>query len=102
MSVVLRSLGGLSLLEKGDKRARDLRPTRTISPRGLCDRSSIPMVKLCDRRALSAVELVIHYCNVRDEVGVVQWEHIEMASVVRDVFSSVCPIIGKSVWDDEV
>lgn len=44
----------------------------------------------------------IHYCNVREEVGVVQWEHIEMASVVRNVFSSVCPIIGKSVWGDEV
>ena len=44
----------------------------------------------------------IHYCNVRDEVGVVQWEHVEMASVVRDVFLSVCPLIGKSVWNDDV
>lgn len=44
----------------------------------------------------------IHYCNVRDEVGVVQWEHVELASAVRDVFSSVCPLVSKSVWNDDV
>jgi len=42
----------------------------------------------------------IHYCNVRDEEGVVQWEHVEMARAVRKVFSSACPIISRAVWPD--
>jgi thymidylate synthase (FAD) len=40
----------------------------------------------------------IHYCDVRDEEGVVQWEHVEMARAVREVLSQTCPIIAKSVW----
>lgn len=42
----------------------------------------------------------IHYCNVRDEEGVVQWEHVEMARAVRDVFSSVCPVVSSAIWSD--
>jgi len=61
--VARRSLGGLSLLGKGDKRARDLRPTRTIIACGLCDQSSIPMIKLCDHRALSGGSLPIIACH---------------------------------------
>jgi thymidylate synthase (FAD) len=44
----------------------------------------------------------IHYCNVRNEVGVVQWEHVELVSVVKDVFSEACPIISKSIWGDSL
>jgi thymidylate synthase (FAD) len=40
----------------------------------------------------------IHYCNVRDEEGVVQWEHVELARAIRGVFSQACPIISKAVW----
>ena len=42
----------------------------------------------------------IHYCNVRKEKGVVQWEHVELAEAVKDVFSAVCPVIAKSVWSN--
>lgn len=41
----------------------------------------------------------IHYCNVRDEEGVVQWEHVELARAIRDVFTDVCPIVSRSIWD---
>lgn len=43
----------------------------------------------------------IHYCDVRDEEGVVQWEHVEVARAIKSVFSSVCPVIAKSVWDEK-
>lgn len=43
----------------------------------------------------------IHYCNVRDDEGVAQYEHVELARAVREVFSSVCPVIAKSVWTEK-
>lgn len=43
----------------------------------------------------------IHYCNVRDEEGVVQWEHVELAQAVRDVFSTACPVISRAIWPDK-
>jgi len=42
----------------------------------------------------------IHYCNVRDEEGVVQLEHVELARAVRGVFAQACPVIAGSVWPD--
>lgn len=41
----------------------------------------------------------IHYCNVRDEEGVVQYEHVELARAIKDVFSEACPVIARSIWD---
>jgi len=43
----------------------------------------------------------IHYCNVRDDEGVVQWEHVELAQAVRDVFSVACPVISRAIWPDK-
>lgn len=40
----------------------------------------------------------IHYCDVRDDEGVAQLEHVELARSVRAVFSQVCPTIAGSVW----
>lgn len=42
----------------------------------------------------------IHYCNVRDDEGVAQYEHVELARAIRQVFSQTCPIIAKSIWDE--
>jgi thymidylate synthase (FAD) len=44
----------------------------------------------------------IHYCNVRDEEGVVQWEHVELAKAVKQVFSSVCPVVSGAIWEDSL
>jgi len=43
----------------------------------------------------------IHYCNVRDEEGVVQYEHVELARAVKEVFSEACPIISRSIWGEK-
>ena len=42
----------------------------------------------------------IHYCSVRDDEGVAQWEHVEMARCVREAFTTVCPVIARSVWSE--
>ena len=43
----------------------------------------------------------IHYCNVRDDEGVAQLEHVELARAIREVFSEQCPIIADAVWGDK-
>ena len=43
----------------------------------------------------------IHYCNVRDEEGVVQYEHVELARAIKEVFSEACPIISRSIWGEK-
>ena len=40
----------------------------------------------------------IHYCNVRDDEGVAQLEHVELARAIKNVFSEICPIISEAVW----
>ena len=40
----------------------------------------------------------IHYCNVRDDEGVAQLEHVELARAVKNVFSEICSIISEAVW----
>ncbi|NDB65944.1 MAG: FAD-dependent thymidylate synthase, partial [Euryarchaeota archaeon] len=40
----------------------------------------------------------IHYCDVRDDQGVAQLEHVELARAIRRVFASVCPTIADAVW----
>ena len=40
----------------------------------------------------------IHYCDVRDDEGVAQYEHVELAQAVKQVFIEQCPTIGEAVW----
>ena len=40
----------------------------------------------------------IHYCDVRDDKGVAQWEHVELARAIKRVFTAECPIIAEAVW----
>ncbi len=44
----------------------------------------------------------IHYCGVRDDEGVAQFEHVELARAIRVVFSQACPTITKSIWDEKI
>jgi thymidylate synthase (FAD) len=44
----------------------------------------------------------IHYCGVRDDEGVAQLEHVELARAVRAVFSQACPVIARSIWGGAV
>ena len=40
----------------------------------------------------------IHYCDVRDDEGVAQLEHVELARAIRSVFTAECPLISEAVW----
>ena len=40
----------------------------------------------------------IHFCDVRDDQGVAQWEHVELARAIKRVFATECPIISEAVW----
>jgi len=40
----------------------------------------------------------IHYIGVRDDEGVAQWEHVELAQAIKKVFATECPIISEAVW----
>ncbi len=42
----------------------------------------------------------IHYCNVRDDPGVVQLEHVELAKAIKSIFTTECPIIAGAVWEN--
>lgn len=44
----------------------------------------------------------IHYCGVRDDEGIAQFEHVELARAIRAVFSQACPVIGRSIWNESV
>lgn len=44
----------------------------------------------------------IHFIGVRDDPGVAQWEHVELARAVKNVFSKECPVISKGIWQDQV
>ena len=41
----------------------------------------------------------IHYINVRDDEGVAQYEHCELARTIKTVFSNVFPTVSASVFD---
>lgn len=39
----------------------------------------------------------IHYLRVRDEEGVVQWEHVELARLLKKIFAEQFPVISKAI-----
>ena len=43
----------------------------------------------------------IHYLNVRDDIGIAQYEHVEVARAAKSVFANVFPTVYKSCFDKE-
>jgi thymidylate synthase (FAD) len=41
----------------------------------------------------------IHYIGVRDDLGVAQYEHCELARAIKSVFQGVFPTVSKAVFD---
>jgi thymidylate synthase (FAD) len=41
----------------------------------------------------------MHYLGVRDEVGVVQWEHVELARAIKNIFSTQFPTVNRAFFD---
>jgi thymidylate synthase ThyX len=48
-----------------------------------------------------SVRSFIHYIGVRDDEGVAQWEHVELARSVRTIFSTQFPTIYRSLFDEK-
>jgi thymidylate synthase (FAD) len=40
----------------------------------------------------------MHYLNVRDEEGVVQWEHVELARAIKPIFATQFPTVNKAYF----
>jgi thymidylate synthase (FAD) len=40
----------------------------------------------------------MHYLGVRDEPGVVQWEHVELARAIRPIFAEQFPTVNKAYF----
>lgn len=43
----------------------------------------------------------MHYLNVRDEEGVVQWEHVELARAIKPLFATQFPTVYRSYFNRE-
>jgi thymidylate synthase (FAD) len=43
----------------------------------------------------------MHYLGVRDEPGVVQWEHVELARAIKPIFSTEFPTVSKAYFNQE-
>jgi len=43
----------------------------------------------------------MHYLNVRDEPGVVQWEHVELARAIKPIFSTHFPTVYGAYFNQE-
>ena len=43
----------------------------------------------------------MHYLGVRDEEGVVQYEHVELARAIRKIFAKQFPTVSKAFFDAE-
>jgi flavin-dependent thymidylate synthase len=43
----------------------------------------------------------MHYLGVRDEEGVVQWEHVELARAIKPIFATQFPTVNKAFFHRE-
>jgi thymidylate synthase (FAD) len=43
----------------------------------------------------------MHYLGVRDDEGVVQWEHVELARAIRPIFATQFPTVNKAFFHQE-
>jgi thymidylate synthase (FAD) len=46
-----------------------------------------------------SVRSFLHYLGVRDEVGVVQWEHVELARAIRQIFAEQFPTVNRAFFE---
>ena len=48
--------------------------------------------------ATGSVRSWMHYLGVRDEVGVVQWEHVELARAIKPIFATQFPTVYQAYF----
>lgn len=51
--------------------------------------------------ATGSVRSWMHYLGVRDEPGVVQWEHVELARAIKPIFATQFPTVNKAYFQQE-
>jgi flavin-dependent thymidylate synthase len=51
--------------------------------------------------ATGSVRSWMHYLNVRDEPGVVQWEHVELARAIKPIFATQFPTVYNAYFNQE-
>jgi thymidylate synthase (FAD) len=44
----------------------------------------------------------MHYLGVRDDPGVVQWEHVELARAIKPIFATQFPTVNKAFFEQSV
>jgi hypothetical protein len=44
----------------------------------------------------------MHYLGVRDDPGVVQWEHVELARAIKPIFATQFPTVNKTFFEQSV
>lgn len=49
-----------------------------------------------------SVRSFMHYLKVRDEEGVVQWEHVELARAIRPIFTAAFPTVSKAFFNPDL
>lgn len=52
--------------------------------------------------ATGSVRSWMHYLNVRDEPGVVQWEHVELARAIKPIFATQFPTVYGAYFNQEL
>jgi thymidylate synthase (FAD) len=49
--------------------------------------------------ATGSVRSWMHYLGVRDDEGVVQYEHVELARAIKTIFSTQCPTVNRAFFN---
>ena len=61
----------------------------------------LPQGGLTRLYATGSVRSWMHYLGVRDEVGVVQWEHVELARAIKPIFATQFPTVYQAYFHKE-
>lgn len=64
-------------------------------------RFCIPQGAFTRMYVTGSVRSWMHYLNVRDEEGVVQWEHVELARAIKPIFATQFPTVSSAYFNQE-
>jgi thymidylate synthase (FAD) len=61
----------------------------------------LPQASFSRLYVTGSVRSWMHYLNVRDEEGVVQWEHVELARAIKPIFATQFPTVSSAYFNQE-
>jgi thymidylate synthase (FAD) len=62
----------------------------------------LPQATFSRMYVTGSVRSWMHYLRVRDEPGVVQWEHVELARAIRPIFSTQFPTVSAAYFNQQL